>query len=926
MACGILALIMRLVGSLDLLPLVVAPFLWSPLSGSPEPALVAVAGEALWSTAGGSTADPPDHRTTWQPGVPRGPPVEGSESPGGKGTGTAPHDLPIPHAQRVTLVGEGGAAPPTSGPGPAEWSRADGAKGSVCGAATSQPPGAVGVLGLSRADQRTAASPDSLLGRGPSRQGLLREHRPAAPQGGPSEALVSGGHRGAGGGRDPEPQDRAARASMAGDCDAVPAGPPSGATEEAATPRRSRGGTKGTCAVDTWGASPSASLHLARPWLQRVWDLPLSALATACLQDRRCPRPLFAPSLTGPVPFWDAPISPFEEEPAVTAAWSHPASPTFDSRVQAPSSVRQHAAAWASVFHEHPHCSALSTWATFGFPDMCSLQTSAARDVANPRFSPAEAVEVSTWLDEQIAGGHMIDLGPSPPQPHFISPITCAPKPGSTRLRICHNLSSPRGSSVNTATAFSPHLEPMGLGTVADIVHRARHVLTAGTTGEVWGFRIDLLGCYRQFDLRRHAWWRYCLRWRGRVLAHRAVIWGARGAAHVVSIVTQAICDMLAQEGHWVTAYLDDFIGIAASREEAWAAVRALRRILATLGLVEATPKFVEPARDFVALGVRFDFTSGVIAVTPERAASLSQRLQSVLCGRVSRKEVESITGRLLFVAPLFVHGRMRVYPWWRWLAGWDSLGNSGPTAPPEVAVSAQWWLRQLSPGPGDLAYSLTTALTPTLSVLVGVQSDSCDQGFGWVCPSLLRYICGEWTPEEVEALSSNARELATVVLGLVAHAPLLSGHIVVAETDNFTSFCAVNNEGADDEILRLLVNVLFWAAELFCFLPVLHWLQGSKNTVTDALSRHELPAEWLAHDGSHLVDDWTASPIPSSLRSLFWTELRPGSDTRPRLRRLVSRLWQRGTTFGPPTVAGICPISAESGYPLWKATFPLFV
>jgi hypothetical protein len=109
---------------------------------------------------------------------------------------------------------------------------------------------------------------------------------------------------------------------------------------------------------------------------------------------------------------------------------------------------------------------------------------------------------------------------------------------------------------------------------------------------------------------------------------------------------------MLAQEGHWVTAYLDDFIGIAASREEAWAAVRALRRILATLGLVEATPKFVEPARDFVALGVRFDFTSGVIAVTPERAASLSQRLQSVLCGRVSRKEVESITGRLLFVAP----------------------------------------------------------------------------------------------------------------------------------------------------------------------------------------------------------------------------------------------------------------------------------
>ena len=26
------------------------------------------------------------------------------------------------------------------------------------------------------------------------------------------------------------------------------------------------------------------------------------------------------------------------------------------------------------------------------------------------------------------------------------------------------------------------------------------------------------------------------------------------------------------------------------------------------------------------------------------------------------------------------------------------------------------------------------------------------------------------------------------------------------------------------------------------------------------------------------------------------------------------------------PTVAGICPISAESGYPLWKATFPLFV
>jgi hypothetical protein len=385
----------------------------------------------------------------------------------------------------------------------------------------------------------------------------------------------------------------------------------------------------------------------------------------------------------------------------------------------------------------------------------------------------------------------------------------------------------------------------------------------------------------------------------------------------------------MAQRGFFCVAYLDDFIGVEGSEEAAWQAVAALRSILADLGLIEATAKFVAPSRDFVALGVRFSLVDGLLAVTPQRAVSIQLLLQSILSTRTpARKSVESVVGKLLFIAPLFVHGRLRIFPWWRWLATWDAVEVASPTdhIPAEVAASANWWLRQLSGPDATRSYALSTGLQRSLSVISGVQSDSCDLGFGWVCPSIRRYLWGTWSASEVAGLSSNARELATIVLGLVTHGPLFTGHIVVAETDNFTSYCAINNQGADDDVLRLLVYILYWAAELFCFYPVVHWLQGKFNGVTDAISRGELPPDWHPSDLSPQGQGWSASQIPSCLRQLFWSEWDGGLATKPLWHHRVTQLWLRGMTSGTQMVAGICPSSVETGYAGWKATFPLFM
>jgi hypothetical protein len=98
---------------------------------------------------------------------------------------------------------------------------------------------------------------------------------------------------------------------------------------------------------------------------------------------------------------------------------------------------------------------------------------------------------------------------------------------------------------------------------------------------------------------------------------------GGKPAAHLISLVTQAICDVLQPQfpDCDVSVYLDDFHIVGSTIERVWEVVRALRGILSALGIEEAVDKFVAPSDCAISLGTQFDLRHGRVCVVPERAA-----------------------------------------------------------------------------------------------------------------------------------------------------------------------------------------------------------------------------------------------------------------------------------------------------------------
>ena len=682
---------------------------------------------------------------------------------------------------------------------------------------------------------------------------------------------------------------------------------------------------------DTWGLAPGRAAILAEPWRQRVFSTSLTALHSLCSEGGSNGAFLVPVGPSLPSPFFDSRVFEDEEDAQVTEAWSHPHQHARDGSIQASPGYHLKPAGWLKVFADHPHGGALYEWARFGFPALCSLGPEHARRTPNSTFTARAKHDTDAWVREEVASGKTVHVPGHHVGPLIISPITTAPKPGSDKLRVCHNLSAPYGNSVNSHSQFSPHCEPITLSSVTHLSKQGRYARTHSFDGTAFFAKLDIKSCYRNFPLPCRDWWLHGLEWGGTRLAHVFIIWGAKPAAHLVSLVTQAICDVLQPRfpDCDVSVFLDDFHVVGQTAERVWEVVHALREVLRDLGIEESVDKFVAPARVGVSLGTLFDLREGRVCVTPDRATKLSAKAIHALRAPSTRRDIESLAGSLLFISPLFPNSRLRLVPLWRWLAAWDSFPSFTQLPPPECAVALRWWVSALHPSGIACGVLLDAGLEHPLSVLCGVSSDSCDFGFAWVSTSLRRYIADAWSRSEFGCMSSNLRELAAFVFGIVTHAPLLSGLVVYAQTDSTTALYAVLNQGSDRAVYRLLVAVMIWSSEFYRFRVLPSHLAGVENQVADSLSRLRWPDKWLLSDcnGEPILQRYTASPISSSLRHLLSPASNHSwSDGRALELGVSSHPLYGGTSGALLTDALTCPCSTASYSRGLVDLWPVFV
>jgi hypothetical protein len=259
-----------------------------------------------------------------------------------------------------------------------------------------------------------------------------------------------------------------------------------------------------------------------------------------------------------------------------------------------------------------------------------------------------------------------------------------------------------------------------------------------------------------------------------------------------------------------------------------------LRALLHELGLKENVPKFIEPAQHGIIVGVAFDFVVDVASVTAERRAKFRARVSEVVrVDKVSGRDLFALASTLNFVGAVIPLSRAFTHPLYRAAV---QRGVNSPRLQRLAAVVRRclvWWMAALDTYNGRACFSRAL-----VKVIDDVATDAAKPGFGAVWVSRLWYIMGLWPASVVDGWSSNAKELATIVVACAVWGHEFSGCVVRLKSDNMVSVYAIQKSSAVNPLLHYLLSVAVLLQLKFCFLLDPDHIPGLRNVDPDNLSR----------------------------------------------------------------------------------------
>ena len=205
-------------------------------------------------------------------------------------------------------------------------------------------------------------------------------------------------------------------------------------------------------------------------------------------------------------------------------------------------------------------------------------------------------------------------------------------------------------------------------------------------------FKIDLSRYFRQLPLDPGDYSLIGYMIEGRFYFDKVLPMGMRSAPYIAQRVTNAITYIHQQLGYFLLNYVDDFVG-AELRNMVWAAYRALTTLLENLRVDTSKEKIVPPTTRLEFLGIMFDSESMTMQISQQKMEDIKQELHTWLYKTTAqRREVESLIGKLQFLAKCIKPGRIFLSRLIQWIRGMDRKGNY--PIPLEARKDIAWWSR----------------------------------------------------------------------------------------------------------------------------------------------------------------------------------------------------------------------------------------
>ena len=452
--------------------------------------------------------------------------------------------------------------------------------------------------------------------------------------------------------------------------------------------------------------------------------------------------------------------------------------------------------------------------------------------------------EMLAYLEKECQNAAII--GPFKENPFTsgikLSPLNSLPKKDTTERRVILDLSFPKSSSVNSYISKDIYLgETVNLA-YPKVDDFAQLIKTKGQGCLL--YKKDLRRAFRQIpvDVRDINLVSYI--WKKHIYCDSVLSMGCRSAALCCQRLTNAIVFIMFKIGICILNYLDD-LASAETADKAYFSYNTLGAILEKCGIEEAKNKACPPSTIMTFIGILFNTEKLTMEVTPERLREIQHLLQNWLDKETaSLKEIQSLLGKLNFVASCVRPGRVFISRMLKWLKVLikENEPRKQVSIPDYVRKDILWWKSFLPKynGISLLWYEEWSQPDAICS------SDACLRSCGGYSEGKYFHTC---FPESFLDNKYNIciLEMFAVIVCLKLWGHGFKGKKIQMFCDN-QAICNVVNAGKSKcPVLQDCLREIAFLAAVHEFQIRMVHISSESNRISDHLSRIEL-------DSSHLT------------------------------------------------------------------------
>lgn len=348
-------------------------------------------------------------------------------------------------------------------------------------------------------------------------------------------------------------------------------------------------------------------------------------------------------------------------------------------------------------------------------------------------------------------------------------------------------------------------------------------------------------------------------KWKNHIFFDKMLTMGLRSACFCCQRTTSAVCYMFQSLGFDLVNYIDD-LASAEIPGSASKAFETLGTLLGDCGLIESIEKSCPPSTVMVFLGVKFNTETLTLEVTADRLQEILVLLDDWLDKvQASKREVQSLVGKLVFVAACVPPGRIFIS---RMLNFLRSMPDNGVvTLPHEFFKDVYWWRMFAPTFNGTAKMFLDDFSQPD----VVTSCDACLTGCGGVCDRLFFHAVFPAGILHCD-YSINKLELLTICVMCKLWGHLWTGMKILIYCDNISSVYVVNSGRSQDRFLQKCLRELCFVSAKHGFLLKVSHIRGVDNRLADFLSRWHLGLDYKLKFVNQMDNElWIDTPVEDS-------------------------------------------------------------